>query len=63
MSQVHDKFSFQKIRKKETLIVIKNDALPTSSNILNFIMQFSWMLVFFAGENSNLGIVKRLNLY
>ena len=63
MSQVHDKLSSQKIRKKETLIVIKNDALPTSSNRLNFIMQFSWMSVFFAGENSNLGIVKRLNLY
>ena len=57
----HGKFVFQKIRMKPRYIVIKSFALPTVSNCLNFIMQFSWMSVF-AGEDSNLEIVKRLNI-
>ena len=52
---------FQKIRMNPRYIVVKSFTLPTVSNCLNFIVQFSWMSVF-AGEDSNLEIVKRLNI-
>ena len=56
------KFAFQKIRTKPTLMVIKSYTLSTILDRLNFIMLFKWMLVFFAREDSNLGIVKRVNI-
>ena len=62
MSKVHENVVFQKIRVKPRHIVIKSFTLPTISNCLKFMMQFSWMSVFFAGKGSNLGIVKRLNI-
>ena len=58
LSKRHEKFAFKKIRTKPTQIAIKSCTLPTISNRLNFVIQFSWMSVFFfAGEDSNLRIV------
>ena len=34
MSKVHEKFAFQKIRRKPTHIVIKSYTLPTISNCI-----------------------------
>ena len=53
---MHGKFSFQKIGTKSTHIVIKSYTLPTISNRLNFIMQFSRISFFLAEEDSNIVI-------
>ena len=59
MSKVLEKFASQKIRTKPKHIVIKSYTSPTISNRLNYIIQFSWMSVFFAEEDSNLGNVPK----
>ena len=41
MPKVHEKFAFQEIKTKSRHTAIKSYTLPTISNHLSFIMQFS----------------------